>query len=539
MRGLSPVDAPPRRVQTLRQLAQDDHILVHVTTVGSDGRLREGVPGYEYRCMMICMGMSRKARAADAFGALLDRSLMQMAEASADARTYDREIIHTVSDAWDNNTFPLFRALAARTSWGRDRRARAALEWMAAHGMERRTWMAEQSAIAGYALEPLLPPPVETDHHIRDYRGIVGARTVPLTTDVAVEIDVDYDLATAEVRSLLLERIGTRLTGTLVLAVRRRDTSDRLADEVAELRLWLDDVTDAHFDTRDSSGITIGLGTGEAEIGIGTRGSLRAVHATIYPDDLAWHLSAAGRALDARTPTGLWPSRRTPPQRWQESLDDGPSVAATILHGAMLEIRTVRYVAYAGWTSVRPLCLAFAGAGESILAASSHSRASRREEAFRHLVEDWVRKGGSDLAPWFADRLHHLANEVHGTTREWVTSLIPPPQRVSEPVGGLVSGLPAEAELRLAKYVAAHTRYDLPAAPSALVQLAIPPGPQADRDEFWSLCGLELKSPRLFQLSDTAFHGATHPQLIGTHEAIRSLSLSGDALTVFAEEAEM
>jgi hypothetical protein len=38
---------------------------------------------------------------------------------------------------------------------------------------------------------------------------------------------------------------------------------------------------------------------------------------------------------------------------------------------------------------------------------------------------------------------------------------------------------------------------------------------------------------------DTAFHGATHPQLTGAHEAIRSLRLSGDTLTVFAEETQL
>lgn len=488
--------------------------------------------------MMICMWMTGNAMAASALVALLDRSLVQMAEASADARTYDRRTIHTVSDVWDNNTFPLFRVLAARTSWGRDRRARAALEWMAALDVERWTWMAEQSAIAGYDLESLLVAPMETDRHHRDYRGVVRAPTVALTTEVAVGIGVDYDLATAEVRSLVLERIGTRLTGSLTVAARRRYASERPAGDVAELWLWFDEVTDTHFDSRDSSGITMDYGTGQVAIGMGKRGILRAVRATVHPDDLAWHLSAAGRALDARTPTGPRPSRQTPPQRRQETLDDGPLAAATILHHAMLEIRMVRYAHYAGQIPVRPLCLAFAGAGESILAASMHRRAGRREEAFRRLVEDWVRKGGPDLAPRFAGCLPDLASKVCGTTREWVTALIPPIERGSESVRELDSDLPAEAELRLAKYMAAHTRYDLPRVGSALVQLAVPPGPQAERDEVWDLCGLALESPHHFQVSDTAFHGATNPQLIGAPEAVRSLSLSGGGLTMSADEAE-
>jgi hypothetical protein len=294
-----------------------------------------------------------------------------MAEAAADARTYERDTIHTISDVWDNNTFPLFRAMAARTSWGRERRARAALRWMADLGTERRTWMVEQSAIAGYALEPLLPPPAKGDHLVRDHRGDVMASVTPLTTDVAAGIGVDYELATAEVRSLMVERTGTRLTASLVLAVRRRYASDRSTGERAELRLWVQDVADTRFDSRDASGITLGLETGEVAIGIGAQGVLRAARATVYPDDPTWHLSTAGRSLDARTPTGPRPSRRQSPPRRRESLDDGPLLAATILHDAMLEIRTVRYAAHAGRIPVLPLCLVFAGAGEAIMAASA------------------------------------------------------------------------------------------------------------------------------------------------------------------------
>lgn len=487
---------------------------------------------------MICVETARNATTAGALGALLDRSLVQMAEAASDARTYDRATICTVSDVWDNNTFPLFRALAARTSWGRDRLARAALEWMAAFSAGRRTWMVEQSAIAGYPLDALLPPPRETDCDHRDYRGVVRAPTEPLTTEVAAGVGVDYDLATAEVRSLLLERVGTRLTGVLVVAARRRYTSERPADEVAELRLWLDEVTETHFDSHDSSGITIGFETGQVAIGMGQRGILRGAGATVHPDDRSWHLSAAGRVFDARTPAGPRPSLEMPPPRWQEPLDDGPLVAATILRDAMWTIRMVRYARHAGEILVRSLCTAFAGAGTSILAASTYLRASRREEAFRQLVEDWVRKGGPDLAPWFAVCLRALADEVSGPTREWVASVIPQPERDSEVEGGAASDLPAEAELRLVKYVAAHTRYERPNAGSVLVQLAVPPRLQAGQDEPWNLCGWEFASPHHFQLSGTVFHGATHPQLIGAPGVVPSLSLNSGDLTVSADEVE-
>jgi hypothetical protein len=225
-----------------------------------------------------------------------------------------------------------------------------------------------------------------------------------------------------------------------------------------------------------------------------------------------------------------------PPPQWQEPLDDGPLVAATILRDAMWEIRMIRYARHAGEILVWPLCMAFAGAGESVLAASTYMRASRREEAFRRLVEDWVRKGGPNLAPWFAVHLRALVGKVSGTTREWVTSVVPQPERDSEVEGGAASDLPAEAELRLVKYVAAHTRYERPNVGSALVQLAVPPHPQAGQEEPWNLCGWEFTSPHHFQLGGTVFHGATNPELIGAPGVVPSLSLNSGDLTVSAGE---
>lgn len=49
-----------------------------------------------------------------AWGALLDRSVEEIAAASQDARTFDRELIIKVSDVWDNNTYPFVRAALAR-----------------------------------------------------------------------------------------------------------------------------------------------------------------------------------------------------------------------------------------------------------------------------------------------------------------------------------------------------------------------------------------------------------------------------------------
>ncbi|MBC6461163.1 hypothetical protein [Actinomadura sp. HBU206391] len=61
------------------------------------------------------MVTGRRQAATAALAALLDRSLVQIAAAAADARNFDRKTVHEVSDVWDNNTFPLFRVATART----------------------------------------------------------------------------------------------------------------------------------------------------------------------------------------------------------------------------------------------------------------------------------------------------------------------------------------------------------------------------------------------------------------------------------------
>ncbi|TQS29050.1 hypothetical protein [Microbispora sp. KK1-11] len=188
---------------------------------------------------------------------MLDRSLVQIAEASADARTYDRKTIYEVADVWDNNTFPLFHAATALTSVGRERRARAALTWMAHLGSERRSWMIEQAAAAGHSLERFLPPPVAKPLYTRDWRGHVTPLFMPLTAEATLELATDYDLAAAQVHTLLIERVGTRLTACLVLVAPRRYDAGLQTGDPPELTLWLEDATDVHFDSDDRLGVAL------------------------------------------------------------------------------------------------------------------------------------------------------------------------------------------------------------------------------------------------------------------------------------------
>ncbi|TLP52404.1 hypothetical protein [Microbispora triticiradicis] len=247
------------------------------------------------------MSRSPNGTALGALGSLLDASLLRIAEASADARTYDRRAIYEIADVWDNNTFPLFHAATARTSIGRERRARAALAWMADFGLERRSWMVEQAEAAGRPLEQLLPPPVAEPAHKRNHRGPVTPRYVPLTAEAALGLSTDYDLAAARVRTLLLERAGTRLTGFLVLAAPRRYDGGPQAVELPELHLRLEDVTDVGFDSGDRMGAALQCGAEEIVLRIGANGRLDAAWgfclATFFIPPLMTTFSKCGSRL--------------------------------------------------------------------------------------------------------------------------------------------------------------------------------------------------------------------------------------------------
>ncbi|MFI7627739.1 hypothetical protein [Microbispora rosea] len=474
--------------------------------------------------------MTRQGTALGALGSLLDRSLAQIAEASADARTYDRRTINEVADVWDNNTFPLFHAATAHTSIGRERRARAALIWMADLGPERRSWMVEQAAAAGHSLERLVPPPMARPRRIRDFRGQVTPSARPLTAEAALELATDYDLAAAEVRSLLIERVGEQLTGALVLVVPRRYDAGPQAGDPPELDLRLEDVTDVRFDSDDRRGSTLNCLAADIVIGVGASGRLRATRGTVYLDDLAWHLSAAGRAADQQTPPRENQSRRAPERHPQP--EGAVLVAARLVHMAMLEIRTAHHAHYADRIPVRLLAGALVGAGTDILAAGA-LRGSRRESALRDLVETWIENGGPTLAPWFTDELRQVADSelLPDTTRGWIEGVTAQGAALGDPETKDLD-LPPEAELRLAEYTAPHTCYRIPRDSSAVVILAHPPAGQGSPSRSWRLRVSDVDDVSRFRLRSDAFGGAhelrTDRETIGQE----SLILGRDSLDV-------
>lgn len=469
----------------------------------------------------------RPASAVSVLAALLDRSLDQMAEAAADVRLFDREAIRAASDVWDNNLFPLFWAASTANACRRERRATTVLKWMAGLGERRRGWMTEQAAIAGYDIESFLPP-AEPHRPGRDYRGHVMAPQYRLTHRNVDELAPDYDLATASVRHLLVERAGTRLTAFLQLVADRKFAVDEPAPP-ALLDVWLDGVTDIAFDLSGTRGVILDAGVREIGISLGPGGRLRATGGEYRLDDRSWHLSTAGRRADAVTPprTGRSGRPRRPPGG-----DLGPDAyaAAVLLHHSMLELRSVRYAARADRVPVTKLCRAFSGAGEAILAAGTQRGTRRREAAFLDVIRTWADQGGPGITRWFSVVLREQAGRPDIIETPRAPERTPP----SLSGGSPSSGTPSQAALVMAAWTAAHTDYQAERPAAAQLQLALPPRIDENSSGPWRLRTVGCTEPNSFHLHADAFRGPGPFVQVGKPTAACSLDLHQGALLVAA-----
>ncbi|OPC76935.1 hypothetical protein B4N89_40785 [Embleya scabrispora] len=456
--------------------------------------------------------------------ALLDRSLERMAEAAADVRLFDREAIRQASDVWDNNLFPLFWAASTSNAGRRERRARTVLEWMAGFGERRRAWMTEQAAIAGYDIEPLLPP-AKAQTPGRDYRGHVMTPQCRLTRHNVDELIPDYDLAAASVRHLRVERAGTRLSAHVQLVADRRFAVDEAAPP-ALLDVWLDDVTDIAFDLSDTKGAILHTGAREVGISLGPAGRFRAAGGEYRLDDRSWHLSTNGRRTDATTPART--SRSNPPRPPGADLDPDAHAAARLLHHAMLELRSVRYAAHADDVPVTRLCEVFAGAGEAILAAGSQRGARRREAAFLDVIRSWAHQGDPDITRWIATVLGDRAGrpDIIDTPR--------PAQRTTPSLddGSPVSRMPSQAVLVMAAWTATHTDYGTERPAAAQLHLALPPRNDDTTSAPWRLRTVGCADPDTFRLRTDAFQGPGRLVRVGKPTTARGLDLHQGALHV-------
>lgn len=469
--------------------------------------------------------------AVSVLAALLDRSVERMAEAAADVRVFDREAVREAADVWDNNLFPLFWAASAASAGERERRASAVLEWMAGLGERRRAWMTEQAAIAGHDVGTLLPPaPTGPYTPGRDHLGHVMAPQDRLTREKAEEWAADYDMTTATVRHVRVERAGRRLTAFLQVVADRRFAVVGPVPPVAVLNVWLDGVTDVDFAASGAGGVTLNAGPGEIGISLGGGGRLRAAGGECHPDDRSWHLSAAGRRADAVTPprTGREPRPRQAPGG---DLDPDAHAAAALLHRAMLELRSVRYPEHADRVPVLMLCRAFSGAGTAILAAGAQTDARRREAAFRDVIRRWAVQGGPRLARGFARVLTAETGRTDLVEAPPIADGTPPSVADGSPVPGRT---PSHAVLVMASWTAAHTDHRTERPAAAQLQLALPPRPDTTTPARWRLRTVGCGEPEAFRLRTAAFEGAGPLVRVGAPTAARSLDLHQGALFVAA-----
>jgi hypothetical protein len=443
-------------------------------------------------------------------GTLLDRSLAEIAGASRDARTFDRAAVVTAADLWDNATLPLFRAATGGSEAERERRARAALAWMARVRPERRAWMVEQGAAAGHRMEALLPPaPARPDRPYRDRWGTVRPAYSEWTAEALTELSADYALDAATVRHLRVERTGTRLCAFLTVDLVRAYGSDEAEGAAPPappaLHVRLDDVSRVDADTGAVPGIRLGTAGGGVVIGLGDGGVLRARAGSLRLDDSAWHRSAAGRRADARLPPreeeGGSAAARVPEEGELEGSVRG---ASTFLLWAMRLIRSVRHPQEVARVPLAAYCRALEGAGRDVPAAGTRPR-PEREAAFRALVTGWLRRGGHELAPYWRLLLKDVpdARELAAGVRAdlGAEGAVPPDRDTAREV----AGLPERSELRMVSYTAGHVRARSPRVADAMVRLAVP---GAEEDGPWRSLVLDAVDPLRLRVRTEAFDGA-------------------------------
>lgn len=465
-----------------------------------------------------------------ALGALLDRSLGQIAEASADARGSDRTAVATVSDRWEHHTRSVVWAASSGSQRQRERRALVALTRLAELSEDQHAWVLEQAAAVGHWFAGVLPPPRRNEVW-RDYRGHVMPSPTGVTSQSVGSLAADYDLETALVQSLLIERAGDELIGRLTLAVTRRfPIHDESWAPPAELDVRLREIGDLQFDSYDDKAVGFEVAGDGVSLSIGEHGMLTAARAEYWLHDNLWHLSAAGRRADAVTPRGSKPPRSAIPP--MHGVGPCGVVAGALLYQAMIEFRMARYSSHLPSVPPKALSRAFDGAGSAVLAAGKHRLKRRREAAYRQLIETWIKRGGPDLADWFARVLGDVI-----VLREPAGGLLELAQQGQRTAAASASSsdLTAscdfeECELRLARYLPARAHLGRFHNASVLLHLAVPDQAEAPDTAPWRM-HLVHANPSRFLLQIGAFQQTRHVIAFGA-DGSRHLSLCNDALLV-------
>jgi hypothetical protein len=360
------------------------------------------------------------------WAARLDDLWAEIAEISADARTFDRLRLNRIADSWDNSIYPFVGAARDRRPWVREAIARDGLAYL--------DWRTRES----------------------EYQR--------LTPAVAAELAGEFDLVGAEVSELTIERSQGRLECRTSIVVERTEVSYALPD----IYVYCVGVEALRFDADDRFGVGFSWQDGVPVISVGAEGSVRASDVTLWIHHKAWAWSPPSA-----------PPESTRPPRWRlgrSALPGSALAAATLLHDALIQTRSVWALSMTHLVPVRAFGRVFAGAGADILAAGS---AVRRDAAFRRLIERWRTAGGAELASWFDEPLGYL-----------------PPEPVDGPA--------ATSELVLAGFQVA------PEPSTATLLYATPGTP-------WTLRRVAVESPSHFAVDGAAFE---YPRAEADHRGL-------------------
>lgn len=340
---------------------------------------------------------------------------------------------------------------------------------MADLGAARRELVTGLDAALGTMLPAARPEPVV----YRDYQGLVRPGSFPVTAETAADLETDYDLSAATVRSLAVRPAHIGLCASLTLSAPRRFVpgTGRVAGD-GTLRPWppallaytFMDVSELAFDAGDRAGVAITTSAVGTSVAIGHGGHLRAASATVHPDDPCWHESTAGRAADTVAPSEREAHRNPAPT---STLAGHERATAQALVHLMRRIRLVGYYPeLAGRIPVRELCEAAVGAGTEILRAGAR-RGSARRSAFSNLTQRW----------------RYL-----------------PPDAPPAPIPA------APANLRYVRYGEPHHDYGNDRPGQAILVAATP---DADPTAPWRLASEETKQPARFYVTSAAFDGVS------------------------------
>jgi hypothetical protein len=482
--------------------------------------------GWRSRRRRTRAGLAAAAPAPRVLATLLDRSLAQSAEAAADARSLDRDLVLRLTDAWEHNVPSFVFSACAGTARARERSARAALYWMAEQGPERLSWIKQQADAAGLAVDALLPQPDEEHAFRRDERGEIVPHRRPLDTGLATVLATDYDLKRADIRTLRVERAGTRLTALVsVDADRRYDASAPAApDEQRAVAVFrLDQVSAVDFDAEDRTGISLRCGSEGVVIGLGAAGELRAERATVDLVDARWHRSADGQHADTWMPTAAARHGIDLSGAAERDLTGSARIAAALLQWAVLGIRSAGRPEQTDQVTLRALCRALDGAGQDVLAAGGYRSAARRERAFRALVQRGTDALAAEGLPWPESGL--------GRPPDWLQR--PAAAAAAPRIGGTTPG--PETELRLAYYHAPAPGQGRRKRAAAAVHLAEPAVGDAGQQSPWRLRALTFGEPQRFVLTTAAFRQPARPTWTALPGDLHAFALNGGALTVHTD----